>query len=394
MARQITPVPNYNHWKSPTPIFYFGFFYTFSMALVLYFNSTLISELAGPKAVTPIFSIAALITITAYLGFNKIITLYGSFRSAIGFMSINTVALLLIGLYPNQIVIVITSLIAQLVITSLIALNTDIFLESESEDATTGNTRGLFLTFVNVAFFLAPVIGGVLASYYNLQITYLFASFVSFIAGMILILKMNKFKDPKYSSLNTITDLINSFKRVTLAPIFYVQLLLQSFYALMVIYSSLYLHQIVGLPLESIGLIMSTVLIAFILVEWPVGRLLDYRSSTLINSVGIIILGGSLFVLGLTPIQSPMAVWIIILFISRIGAAIVEITSEVTFFKAINATDTNALEVFRMLRPISYLLIPIVAGTVLTFVSYNALFIMMGTIIIITGLYASTKLST
>jgi MFS family permease len=392
MERQTLPKPNVNHWRKPTPVYYFGFLYTLCVALILYYNSTLITDLVGNQAVTPTYAIASLITIAAYFGFNKIVTLYGSYRSAIGFMSLSALALLTIGFFPTEPLLVLPALVAQLVVTSLIALNTDIFLEAESQDETTGDSRGLFLSFINTAFFLAPALGGFVATKYGIAATYWLASGISFTAGILLVTQMKAFKDPIYSSLNSFADLIMPFKQYGLAPALYLQLLLQSFYALMVIYSPLYLHQVVGLPFDTIGLIMSSVLIAFVVVEWPVGRILDRRQAKTVSTIGVTILGIAVIVLGSVPTTAPALVWAAVLLLSRIGAATVEITSEITFFKLINASNTNALEVFRVLRPLSYLIIPLVAGFSLSITSFQNIFIIAGITIISAGVYISSKL--
>ena len=57
-----------------------------------------------------------------------------------------------------------------------------------------------------------------------------------------------------------------------------------------------------------------------------------------------------------------IVLWSAILFISRIGASIVEVSTETYFFKHVKATNAGYISLFRMTKNLAFLIVPIVAG--------------------------------
>ena len=108
-------------------------------------------------------------------------------------------------------------------------------------------------------------------------------------------------------------------------------------------------------------------LIPFPLIEWPLGKLADKKyGEKEIMTIGFALLG--LSTIALTAIMSKSVfAWALALFITRIGAATVEIMVETYFFKTVNAKDPNTLGFFRVTRSISYFIAPLITGFVLIF---------------------------
>ena len=69
------------------------------------------------------------------------------------------------------------------------------------------------------------------------------------------------------------------------------------------------------------------------------------------------------------PSVSPM-----VLFVSRIGASLVESASESYFFKHVKKEDAGLISLFRMVRPISYILVPLITIPRMLFFSYSTSF--------------------
>ena len=67
-----------------------------------------------------------------------------------------------------------------------------------------------------------------------------------------------------------------------------------------------------------------------------------------------------------------------LLFLTRIGASLVEMMSEAYFFKHVEAKSTDLISLFRNTRPISYLVAPIVAPVVILFGGMQGLWIVLG----------------
>lgn len=64
----------------------------------------------------------------------------------------------------------------------------------------------------------------------------------------------------------------------------------------------------------------------------------------------------------------------------------IEIASESYFFKKIDGSDTNILNVFRMTGPSAYILGPLTASILLIFIEINYLFVILGAFVAIGGI--------
>ena len=93
-------------------------------------------------------------------------------------------------------------------------------------------------------------------------------------------------------------------------------------------------------------------------------------------------------------LQSPIFwIWATVLFITRIGASLVEISSESYFFKHVKEEDTGLISLFRMARPLSFILAPLVAIPVVYFFSYSTSFYFLA-LLTLSGLLFIPKVDT
>src|SRR3989338_11699608 len=119
-------------------------------------------------------------------------------------------------------------------------------------------------------------------------------------------------------------------------------------------------------------------LLPYLLLEYPLGRLAD-------GKVGEKELLGCGFVLmaitvGIIPLihTGSLIIWTIILFGTRVGAAMIESMSATYFYKKVEARDLNLIALFRDMRPLGYIVGPILAGVVVAKFSMASLFLILG----------------
>jgi MFS family permease len=146
----------------------------------------------------------------------------------------------------------------------------------------------------------------------------------------------------------------------------------------MTVYCTIYLHQTIGFGWEEIGIILVIMLLPFLLIQYPLGKLADRKyGEKKMMIAGFAFMG--LATIALAFIHSNnIAVWAIALFMTRIGAATAEIMMETYFFKTVSPRDSAALGVFRITRPLSYFIAPLVAIIGLMFVSNAHMFAVIG----------------
>ena len=90
--------------------------------------------------------------------------------------------------------------------------------------------------------------------------------------------------------------------------------------------------------------------------------------------------------------EKSLVLWSVILFISRIGASIVEVSTETYFFKHVKSTNAGYISLFRMTKNMSFLIVPIIAGITTYIVGMEYSWIVLA-IIMLVGVRYTTKLS-
>jgi MFS family permease len=166
-----------------------------------------------------------------------------------------------------------------------------------------------------------------------------------------------------------------------------INFILQFFYVWMVVYTPIYLYEHIGLGWSQIGIIFTIMLIPFIIFGLPIGILIDkyhVRKRTLLYIGFIIISVSTFFIAGIT--TKSVILWAIVLFITRMGASIIETTSEIYFFTHIKEEEAYLLSVFRDMTPVAYIIAPLISTLIFVFLPFKFLFIILS-IILLSGLY-------
>lgn len=365
-----------------------GFLFNLQVSLPAYINSSFLSQFVNEDFVSILYIISSVLTIITFLNFHHVLNRFGNY-AAIKFFIILQILLLGGMAFADHYLVVIFAFVFNLIGASVLGLNLDIFLEDETSTRDTGGTRGIFLTSVNAAWVFSPLLAGLLldgTTNYRLVYT---ASLILIIPFAYLIKKnYSNFKDPHYSHATIRATSHKVFHNRDLKKIFTANIILQSFYAWMVIYTPIYLYKYIGFGWDDIGVMFTIMLLPFILVDYPLGKLADKKyGETEIMSVGFFILGISTIALAYINNKN-IFIWTGILFLTRVGAATVEMMIETYFFKKVPEKDLDVLGFFRMTRPVAYVAAPLVATIVLSTVGHQAMFIILG-VICLCGLYFS-----
>ncbi len=364
--------------ENPLRVMYaLGTILAFAFAIPIYFTSTFLSTFMSTEWVGILYSLSSVLGIIGLAITPRILRKYGNYKTSIFMTSTLVFLLLALGFLSSPVLIGI-SFILYSALLMVIVFSLDVFLESYSSDESTGGTRGIYLTLFSVAFVVSPLIAGFLlgdGDYWKL-----FSASAVFMVAVtaVIALKLRKFKDPHYES----TSLWRTCKKVwatkDIYKIFMANFLLRFFYALMVIYTPIYLNQQIGFDWDEIGIIFTIMLLPFIIFEIPAGKIADkWLGEKELLSGGFLLIAlttGALFFITSTS----MVVWAAALFMTRVGASIIEIMTESYFFKQIDATNTQMIGFYRNTRPLAYLFAPIIATVFLAFFEYQYLFLALG----------------
>jgi predicted MFS family arabinose efflux permease len=116
--------------------------------------------------------------------------------------------------------------------------------------------------------------------------------------------------------------------------------------------------------------------------EYPIGivadRWLGEKEMMLIGFI-IIALATSWFVL---LSGAHLGAWMLAMFMTRVGASFVEVTSESYFFKHIDGSSPNIISFFRVTRPLSYVIGALLGSLALLYVPFEMLFLILALLMI------------
>jgi MFS family permease len=355
-----------------------GFIFTLHATLSVYIASSYLSQFIEESRVGIVYTLSSIFTIACFTLVVGALKRFGNYRVTLGL--IVSTLLSLIGMaFSEYAILAFAFFIINFIGVAIIGFNFDVFLESFSTNAKTGKIRGTFLSVTNMAWVIAPAtVAFILNGTDDFEKIFLVAG--ALLIPVVFLFKHNlkEFKDPTY----TINPFWKSFGEAwvdkNIKATLIIHLLLQFFYAWMVIYLPIYLHETIGFGWETIGLIFSGMLIPFVLLDAPLGRLADKRfGEKEIMSIGFIIMALATGAISFITNNNPW-VWFAILFLTRIGAASVEVMADTYFFKKVDASRVNIISLFRMTRPMAYVISPIIATVLFSFVDIKAIFLSLG----------------
>lgn len=363
-----------------------GFIYTLHLVLPMYSNSSFLSLFADERTVGLIYMTGAAASILGYLIIPYIIRRIGNYASSIGLVCIQIA--IFWGLISTESGIVIAGLfVLQMAVVSLIGLTLDVFLESYTDEHHVGHVRGLYTTVLNASWLIGPLLGGMLINGAdNYRDTYVASMAMLFPLLYLIHRNFPRFKDPRYTHFSPWKLIRHILSNRNWTRIFFGNIILQTFYAWMIIYSPIYLNKTIGFSWEEIGIILTVMLIPFPLIQYHLGKLADSKyGEKEIMALGFGLMGVSTIILSFITSHSVL-IWATALFVTRIGAAAVEIMMETYFFKTVSKGDTATLGMFRITRPFSNFMAPLITGFGLLITTHEFLFVIIGMVSLV-GLY-------
>ncbi|EKD46707.1 MAG: Multidrug-efflux transporter, partial [uncultured bacterium] len=253
---------------------------------------------------------------------------------------------------------------------------------SYSEDKKSGRIRGLHLMIISAGFMLGPILSTRILEKYDysgLFILSMLISMVIFIIGLIGLRGGNN----HFNGNITIQDLVKKiFINKNLMRIYWVSFVLEFFYALMTVYTPLYLLDL-GMSWTQIGVIFTIMLIPFIVVNYPVGLIADKK----LGEKEMIIF--ALFVMAFSTLSiffvtsTSVMVWGVVLLLTRIGAAMIETLRDSYFYKRIDGEDMDIISFFRTSRSVAYIAATAVSAMLLVVFPVKAMFIFLALVILL-----------
>ncbi len=368
--------------KKTTWLFYaFIFLFTLHITPAIYINSNFLAQYLPIQYVSVIYSIASIMTVLIILSLRPQLKRFGNYKVFLTCLVIEVLALFLLIL-TNSAVPAIISFVILFVMHSALFLNLDIFLEKHTTNDQTGKIRGWYLTAINIAFIIGPFLSSIILSNDDFKQVYIFILILLFPIIFMASELFSKFEDAPYDKVRIITAFSRIRKNIDVYSTVMSDFVLKFFYGWMIIYLPLYLYDYMKFSLSEITLILSISLVPFVLIQGTAGKYADLKyGEKEMLTIGFIVMAIFTSLISFLD-SSNISVWIAVLFMTRVGASMVEIMTETHLFKRIDSGDLNIMSLFRISRPVAYIFGTVSGTLFLTIINFNMLFLVLGGIVL------------
>lgn len=361
--------------------------------LVIYVVAPYLALLMPASKTGLVVSLGALATLILFPFVPQLVRTVGAKRLALILAALQAVFLSVLALSPSVLFAVLCVAVV-MALAPILSYQLDLLLEAVTdEEGTTGRVRTLFITAGSVALLLAPlIIGWVLDGTEAYGRVFLFASLslTPFIA-LFFFERLPHGEPPHVSKIAT--TVACTWANPDLRAAALGNGVLQFFFHLAPLYIPLYLHTVLGFPWSDLGWVFAIMLLPFVFLEYPAGVIADkWLGDKEMLIAGFVITGIAFGALALVTASTPLLIIAAILFVSRIGAALVEAMVEGHFFRSVTERDVSTITVYRMMRPVGALVAPLFASLLLITENYLLFFIVSGALIVALGIIVTIPL--
>jgi MFS family permease len=340
-----------------------------------------------------VVSFGAVLTLLAFPLMPRLVKRYGAKRLAIVLAFAQAVSIFVLTFSPSMLFAVLCIALA-CALSPLIAYQLDLLLEATiTEEGSTARVRTLFITAGNIALIFAPLIIGYLLDGTEAYARVFLAASLSLTPFIVLLLfeRLPEGEPPHLAGVRSTCFCLWSDPDLRAAALG--NGVLQFFFHLAPLYIPLYLHTALGFAWSDLGWVFAVMLLPFVFIEYPAGVIADrWLGDKELMIVGFVITGFAFGALAFVTAATPLILIAIILFVSRVGAALAEAMIEGHFFRRVSERDANTISVFRMMRPAGALVAPIFASVLLITGNYVAFFLISGALVVALGILVTIPL--
>jgi MFS family permease len=342
--------------------------YSLHLAIPLYINSTLLAKYFLKENINLIYILSGIFSLFFAIYISKFVKKYHNYNTTLAIMLVDFVFTLLLGLSQNIYVVGFSFIITAITISALyITLN--LFIEEFSDHRDEGVVRGIFLTLLNTGILLSPLIAASALANIGFSGIYIVSAIMLIPMSILIRHYYKNVSEPKYKNISFRKGIVETLRDKNIFGVMSAMFALECFYLTLVIYLPLFLLQNTNISMTTyLGVIMPFVLIPFVILPYQMGMLADKKTGEkefLLLGLGIISI--CLFLIPFIDSNS-IFLWGGILFISRVGAAILETMIFTYFFKKTEKGDAGLVALFGNMRTIATIAVPIV-GAILLYLS-------------------------
>lgn len=367
------------------PIYAASLLLIFHAFVVAYINSSFLSQFIGDTAIGTIYTVGSALSVLIFLFVSRVLHRVGNYKLTLFLLLLDLMAVTGMA-FAQTLEVAVPLFILHIISVPLIIFNLDVFMEEQigNNETVTGSRRGLLLTLTSFIGAISPLVSSVLIDVSGGSFTnsYILSAVTLLPIIFILIYFFKDFSDPEYDEIDLFSAIRTFWKNLNIRYVFLSHFTLQMFFVMMVVYAPIYLTHDIGLSWAEFGIIMFFAQLAYVVLEYPIGVIADrYIGEKEMMGFGFLIIAISTSWMAFVTVPSVL-VWSIIMFVTRVGASFVEVTTESYFFKQTKSSDAQIISFFRITRPLSYVLGALLASFALLYLEFNLLFIVFALLMI------------
>ncbi len=319
--------------------------YALHYGIPLYVSSSYLHTYWSAGNVSLIYMIGSFAALYGSMSVSKYMRRLHTYRFTMSLVAAEIVATIAFGLFQNPYLLAFL-FITHFLLQTLIYVCLNVFIESFSKHAETGSIRGIFLTLLNIGILISPVLAGAILSVASFSTVYIVSACMLIPFVILIHHYFLHIEEPAYDRINMLQALKVAWKDKNIRAALMAEFMAQCFYAVMIIYSPMYLVTIgINLPVY-LTAILPFALIPLVVLPYELGYLADTKlgeKELLIG--GLLILALTTFLCVLIDVPS-VSLWLIVLLSSRIGAAFVETMAFAYYFKKVGPEDASLTALF------------------------------------------------
>lgn len=319
--------------------------YALHYGIPLYATSSYLHQYFSSSWVSALYMLGSFAALLGSIWVAKYMSKFHSYGFTFAIAVAEMVSVIAFGITNNPFFIGLFFVI-HFLLQSLLYICLNVFIESFSKHAETGSIRGLFLTLLNIGILISPVLGGMILSLASFKMLYVIASLMLIPFLVLIKIYLYHIEEPAYERVNMLQALRAAWRNKDIKAALIAEFVVQSFYAVMIIYSPLYLATL-GISLTTyLGIILPFALIPLVVLPYELGYLADKKwGEKELMIGGLLILAVTVFLCVIVRSPNP-TIWVLIFLASRVGAACVETMAFAYYFKKVGPGDASLTAVF------------------------------------------------
>lgn len=344
----------------------------FADAFLLYLASSYVHEAVQTENVGLFYVVTFAIVLVGLLYLHTLIRYIG--KTSLASLTLFGLAgsgLFLVVLPPGWAGVVVLSL--HLVFVNIAWTVLDVIIEDVSEDGRSGRIRGVHLALMNAGFLFAPFLASRVLEQYGFSGVFLGSALTYMTVFLLATLGLRRVNHRFREKIMPSQTMRKAWRMPDIPRIYLASFALEFFYAIMIVYMPFRLLDL-GFSWNEIGVMFTVMLLPFALLQYPIGRLADRyygEKEMLIGS--LLLMAVSVGAVALISAKL-FWLWTLILLLTRIGAAAVEVLRDAYFYKQIDGNDGDLIAFFRTNRPVANIVAAALAAVVLSATGLPAVF--------------------